>query len=195
MRIREVLSNLVANALRHTPSGGRVTVAGAVEDGELGPCSTVRDTGPGIDPALLPHVFDRFVKGDESRGSGLGLAIARQLVVAHGGEIAVDVAAGRGNDDPGPAARLRAGDPDVVDGGLDRARPAEVGGREDDADRLARPTVSSGLVTVVQPGQVRVRGTELLLDERPDAVRVLDVRPEVVSRRRVRSCGRGSSGT
>jgi signal transduction histidine kinase len=66
-----------------------VTVASAVEDGRWVRVE-VRDTGPGIDPALLPHVFDRFVTGDESRGSGLGLAIARQLVVAHGGEIAAD---------------------------------------------------------------------------------------------------------
>jgi len=95
VRIREVLSNLVANALRHTTSGGRVTVAGAVEDGRWVRVE-VRDTGPGIDPALLPHVFDRFVTGDESRGSGLGLAIARQLVVAHGGEIAADSPPGGG---------------------------------------------------------------------------------------------------
>ena len=47
----------------------------------------MRDTGTGIEPALLPHVFDRFAKGDDSVGSGLGLAIARGLVVAHRGEI------------------------------------------------------------------------------------------------------------
>jgi two-component system sensor histidine kinase BaeS len=86
VRIREVLANLVANALRHTPSGGRVTVSGSVLDERwLG--LEVRDTGSGIAPALLAHVFDRFAKGDDSSGSGLGLAIARQLVVAHGGEI------------------------------------------------------------------------------------------------------------
>ena len=96
VRIREVLANLVANALRHTPSGGRVTVAGAVEDDGRWIRLEVRDTGPGIDPALLPHVFDRFVKGDDSRGSGLGLAIARQLVVAHGGEIAAESVVGEG---------------------------------------------------------------------------------------------------
>ena len=56
----------------------------------------VRDTGAGIEPALLSHVFDRFVKGDESRGSGLGLAIARQLVLAHGGEIAAESRLGEG---------------------------------------------------------------------------------------------------
>ena len=95
VRIREVLANLVANALRHTPAGGRVTVAGAVE-GDRWVRLEVRDTGSGIDPALFPHVFDRFVKGDASRGSGLGLAIARQLVVAHGGEIEADPAPATG---------------------------------------------------------------------------------------------------
>ena len=54
------------------------------------------DTGPGIEPALRPYVFERFVKGDGSRGSGLGLAIARGLVEAHGGTISVDSPAGGG---------------------------------------------------------------------------------------------------
>ena len=94
VRIREVLSNLVANALRHTPSGGSVTVGGAVTATDV--TLAVSDTGPGIDPALLPHIFDRFVKGAGSRGSGLGLAIARALVEAHGGTISVDSAAGAG---------------------------------------------------------------------------------------------------
>jgi signal transduction histidine kinase len=91
VRIREVVSNLVANALRHTPPGGRVTVSGAVDRARSGAARhvevTVRDTGAGIDPALLPHVFDRFAKSADSRGSGLGLAIARGLVEAHGGTI------------------------------------------------------------------------------------------------------------
>jgi signal transduction histidine kinase len=95
VRIREVLANLIANALRHTPEGGRVVVAGAVEDGRWVRLE-VRDSGSGIEPALMPHVFDRFVKGDASRGSGLGLAIARQLVVAHGGEIEADPAPAAG---------------------------------------------------------------------------------------------------
>ncbi|MEO8570392.1 MAG: ATP-binding protein [Chloroflexota bacterium] len=95
IRIREVLANPVANALRHTPAGGTITVAGAVEDGRWVRLE-VGDTGRGIDPALLTHVFDRFVKGDESRGSGLGLAIARQLVLARGGEISADSTPGAG---------------------------------------------------------------------------------------------------
>jgi signal transduction histidine kinase len=94
VRIREVLSNLVANALRHTPSGGRITVGGSLTPTSV--VLTVADSGPGIDPELLPHVFDRFVKGAGSRGSGLGLAIARGLVEAHGGTIAVRSPVGGG---------------------------------------------------------------------------------------------------
>jgi two-component system sensor histidine kinase BaeS len=94
VRIREVLSNLVANALRHTPSGGTIALGGSADATTVQ--LTVRDTGPGIDPALLPHVFDRFVKGSGSRGSGLGLAIARGLVEAHGGTIGVQSTIGGG---------------------------------------------------------------------------------------------------
>jgi len=94
VRIREVLSNLVANALRHTPSGGTITIGGSAAATAVR--LSVRDTGPGIDPDLLPHVFDRFVKGTGSRGSGLGLAIARGLVEAHGGTIAVESTVGAG---------------------------------------------------------------------------------------------------
>jgi signal transduction histidine kinase len=94
VRIREVLSNLVSNALRHTPAGGTVSIAGSA--GASSVVLVVRDSGPGIEPELLPHVFDRFVKGAGSRGSGLGLAIARGLVEAHGGTISVDSTAGGG---------------------------------------------------------------------------------------------------
>ncbi len=94
VRIREVLANLIANALRHTPQGGTVTVAGSASASAIE--LTVHDNGPGIDPQLLPHVFDRFVSGPGSRGSGLGLAIARGLVEAHGGEISAESPAGGG---------------------------------------------------------------------------------------------------
>lgn len=97
VRIREVISNLVANALRHTPDGGSVTVSAALAgDGGRTVDIGVRDTGAGIDPALLPHVFDRFAKSADSRGSGLGLAIARGLVEAHGGSISVESRPGEG---------------------------------------------------------------------------------------------------
>jgi signal transduction histidine kinase len=84
-RVGEVLTNLLSNALRHTPSGGSVTVA--AEPGGNGVAFEVRDTGPGIPPEQLPHVFDRYVKAADTGGSGLGLAIARTLVEAHGGAI------------------------------------------------------------------------------------------------------------
>jgi two-component system sensor histidine kinase BaeS len=101
VRIREVLGNLVGNAFRYTPAGGRISLTGERESGsdsEHGSVVvfTVSDTGAGIDPELLPHVFDRFAKGRESRGSGLGLAIARDLVRAHGGTIEVRSEPGRG---------------------------------------------------------------------------------------------------
>lgn len=96
VRIREVLSNLVGNAVRHTPAGGRVTVAGSTSPDSKTVTIRVTDTGPGIEPEILPHVFDRFVKGETSRGSGLGLAIAKSLVEAHGGRIRVTSTLGAG---------------------------------------------------------------------------------------------------
>ena len=94
LRIREVLTNVVMNAIRHTPRDGRVTVEASVEGSGLR--MTVVDTGLGIAPADLPHVFDRFYKGRTSTGSGLGLAIARALIVAHGGEITAESTLGTG---------------------------------------------------------------------------------------------------
>jgi two-component system sensor histidine kinase BaeS len=94
VRIREVLSNLVANAIRHTPPGGSVTVSATLADPWLE--LRVVDTGPGIDPALLPYVFDRFVKTPGSVGSGLGLAIARSLAEAHGGSVEVEATGSAG---------------------------------------------------------------------------------------------------
>jgi two-component system sensor histidine kinase BaeS len=85
VRIRSVVTNLLANAIRHTPSGGSVTVTAAPDP--AGVRVAVRDTGPGIPADLLPRVFERFVKSEDSEGSGLGLAIARDLVAAHGGTI------------------------------------------------------------------------------------------------------------
>jgi signal transduction histidine kinase len=95
VRIGEVLANLLANALRHTPAGGSVRVgAAASDDGAV--AFAVTDTGPGIDPEVLPHLFDRFVKSADSGGAGLGLAIARSLVQAHGGTITAESPPGRG---------------------------------------------------------------------------------------------------
>ena len=98
-RLAQVLRNLLSNALRHTPAGGQV----AVHVGRSGAQAEIRvaDTGSGISPDDLPHVFDRFYRGDQGGrrrggGAGLGLAITRQLVAAHGGRIAVSSQAGTG---------------------------------------------------------------------------------------------------
>ena len=95
VRIREVVGNLVANALRHTPSGGRIAIearSARIDRAGHAPGDdaveiVVRDTGSGIDAELLPHVFDRFIRGAGSTGSGLGLSIARGLVELHRGTI------------------------------------------------------------------------------------------------------------
>jgi signal transduction histidine kinase len=94
IRIGEVLSNLVSNALRHTPTNGTITLT-AAGVGE-GVAFTVTDTGTGIPQDQLAHVFDRFARSPESRGSGLGLAIAKSLVLAHGGTISARSEPGEG---------------------------------------------------------------------------------------------------
>ncbi|HEX5824930.1 MAG TPA: ATP-binding protein [Candidatus Limnocylindrales bacterium] len=86
VRIREVIGNLVANAIRHTPAGGTIRISGTVDDGSVE--LVVADSGSGIEPDLLPHVFERFTRSSSTGGSGLGLAIARGLVELHGGTIA-----------------------------------------------------------------------------------------------------------
>jgi signal transduction histidine kinase len=94
VRVRQVLENLLDNALRNTPRGGTIKV----EVGREGSAALFRvaDTGRGIPAEALPHVFDRFWKSADSGGSGLGLAIARGLIEAHGGKIRVDSIVGRG---------------------------------------------------------------------------------------------------
>jgi PAS domain S-box-containing protein len=97
-RLQQVLWNLVSNATKFTPKGGRVTVSLDAVDGQAR--LRVRDTGEGIDPEFLPNVFDRFRQADASStrrhgGLGLGLSIVRQLVEMHGGAVSVD-SEGRG---------------------------------------------------------------------------------------------------
>ena len=93
-RIRQVLSNLVANALRYTPAGGGIHVRYRQAEGKA--LLDVQDSGPGISADELPHVFERFYKSTDSGGMGLGLAIARHLVEAHGGTIRAESAPGAG---------------------------------------------------------------------------------------------------
>ena len=113
-KLSRILDNLLSNALRYTSRGGGISI-----EAEIVPGSTrvvVRDSGSGISPEDLPHLFDRFYRGEKSRtrdksqdgGVGLGLAIVKGLVVAHGGEIDVESTPGEGTTfrftipDPGP---------------------------------------------------------------------------------------------
>jgi len=89
-RIRQVVSNLLANALRHTPADGRVDVS--VTPGEEKLRIQIRDTGRGITPELLPHIFERFRQADSTTagvrgGLGLGLAIVKNIVELHRGTV------------------------------------------------------------------------------------------------------------
>lgn len=94
VRIREVLTNLLSNAIRHSAADGAVTVSITETSGRV--VVTVRDTGEGMSPDEVARIFDRFYKGEGSRGSGLGLAIARGIVAAHGGEISASSELGKG---------------------------------------------------------------------------------------------------
>jgi signal transduction histidine kinase len=91
-RLEQALQNVASNAVRHTPDGGRLELRGESVGDKVR--ITIRDTGPGIPPEHLPHVFDRFYKADASRtatgavsGSGLGLSIVRAIVERHGGTV------------------------------------------------------------------------------------------------------------
>jgi two-component system sensor histidine kinase BaeS len=97
-RMSQVLDNLIMNAFRYTPQGGKVILRAAATDGSVE--IRVKDTGKGIATEDLPHIFDRFYRGDKSRPhdgeSGLGLAIAKSIVEAHGGKISVESTLGEG---------------------------------------------------------------------------------------------------
>jgi signal transduction histidine kinase len=97
-RIEQAIENLVGNALRHTPSGGTISLRARQADGVA--TLTVSDSGGGIAPEHLPHVFERFYKVDASRaaestGSGLGLSITKAIIERHGGTIGVTSEPGR----------------------------------------------------------------------------------------------------
>lgn len=104
-RLNQVVSNLISNALRHTPKDGRIIIeTGVSPDKPGGVRIQVKDTGAGIPPEALPFIFDRFWRGDKSRTrgtyatSGLGLSIAKQLILAHGGTISAQSVMGLGTN-------------------------------------------------------------------------------------------------
>ena len=94
LRIREVLTNLVSNALQHTAPGGVITLS--VREQHDTVSVAVRDTGEGMTAEEVERIFDRFYKGQTSRGSGLGLSIARGIISAHGGEMTASSVRGEG---------------------------------------------------------------------------------------------------
>ncbi len=99
-RLEQVFSNLLDNALKHTPAGGKISIVARQPSANLVEI-TVADTGPGIPPDQLSRVFERFYRADASAaktGTGLGLAIARQIARGHGGDIAVNSLAGVGTE-------------------------------------------------------------------------------------------------
>ena len=124
VRLRQVVGNLVTNAIRHTPTRGRVTihVSSTVDAVTL----AVADTGTGIAAADLPHVFDRFWRAEKSRsrqtgGSGLGLAIVRHLVQAHGGTVTAE-----SEVDSGSTFTVRLPKPDLRGEGAGVRDPQDV---------------------------------------------------------------------
>ncbi|MDQ0779289.1 two-component system sensor histidine kinase BaeS [Streptomyces aurantiacus] len=135
VRLRQAVSNLLSNAVRHTPPGGRVTLRSYVTESESGSGSgsesgdevavEVSDTGSGIPEGDVPHVFDRFWRAEKSRnrstgGSGLGLAIVLKLAEAHGGTASVVSTEGQGS-----VFTLRL--PAAPDPGAEREKPGEAG--------------------------------------------------------------------
>jgi two-component system sensor histidine kinase BaeS len=99
-RFEQLLTNLLRNALRHTNPGGIVAVVAAAEPDAVR--VEVRDTGTGISPEALPHVWERFYRGEEARardarGAGLGLALVKELTEAMGGRVAVESTPGEGS--------------------------------------------------------------------------------------------------
>ncbi|CAN3130911.1 histidine kinase [Mycobacterium sp. smrl_JER01] len=122
-RLRQVLSNLMANALQHTPESAAVTVRVGTDDDAA--VLEVCDEGAGMDPEDAQRVFERFYRADSSRarasgGTGLGLSIVDSLVYAHGGRVSVTTA-------PGQGCRFRVSLPRIADSGPDPEVPAPVG--------------------------------------------------------------------
>ena len=97
-RLRQVLSNLIDNAVKYTPSGGSIDIEAFQKDQQVG--ITIKDTGIGIPPEELPQIWDRLYRGDKSRsqrGIGLGLSLVKAIVQAHRGQVEVSSTANRGS--------------------------------------------------------------------------------------------------
>ncbi|MDT8322736.1 MAG: two-component regulator propeller domain-containing protein [Bacteroidota bacterium] len=184
--VEKILTNLVSNAIRHTRSGGRVTLsieaAESMLDSRRRPCCriVVEDSGSGIPAEQLPHVFDRFfsTSTDARGGTGIGLALTRELVRHHGGSIAVESTVGTGSV-------FRVLLPMDLDSGRDTAAAASAAGASAAAASAAaasaagvsavdRTNAGSGLPHAAPPGdrpaQSAVAGADGISDEEVDAL-------------------------
>jgi signal transduction histidine kinase len=97
-RLRQVLVNLLDNALKYTPNGGRVDIAAEARAREI--CITVKDTGDGIPPQEIPRIWERLYRGDKSRakrGLGLGLSLVKAITLAHDGTVTLESTPGKGS--------------------------------------------------------------------------------------------------
>ena len=99
LQIRQALRNLIGNAVKYTPEGGRISLSSENQPGQV--CLHIRDNGYGIPASDLPHIFDRFYRvrnngHDDVKGNGLGLAIVKMIAEEHGGSVAVESAQGEG---------------------------------------------------------------------------------------------------
>lgn len=186
-RMEQVLSNLVSNALKYTPAGGTVHVAVGTHSTAQGQQAVLRvgNTGPGIAPETLPHVFDLFVQGerrlDRSEGGlGIGLTLVRHLVRQHGGEIEVDSRDGWTEFTvtlpaiaPPDEARAQAHAQAAAGLALQRVPPRRVAVLDDNPDvRLALGTLLGDEGHAVRSAEDGARGLALLLAWRPDVALV-----------------------
>lgn len=182
-RLQQVATNLLSNAIKFTPGGGRIVVSLSTRGTDA--VLVVEDTGQGIDPTVLPHIFDRFRQGDASStrvhgGLGLGLAIARHIVEAHGGSIAAaSPGAGKGATftvtlplaGAGAVARsVRPGRLAYVGGGsrLHGKRVLVVDDEADARELMSWALQEAGADVVVAADGIEALG--LLSAERPDIV-------------------------
>jgi two-component system NtrC family sensor kinase len=98
VRLRQMLNNLISNAIKYTPGGGEITILARAEGGQI--ITQVKDNGPGIPPADQPYIFDKFYRASnipiDTPGTGLGLAIVKSIVESHQGRIWVDSIPGEG---------------------------------------------------------------------------------------------------
>ncbi len=178
-RLHQVIANLLTNALKFTPPGGRITVGCARVGDEVE--VTVADTGDGIDPAFLPHLFERFSQADSSStrhfgGLGIGLAIVRHLVELHGGRVTAE-SPGRGH---GATFRVRLpaalDEPDELPAAgtapvIPRLDGVEILLVEDDRDALEAMTfalAASG--ATVRPADSARAAFDAFLEQPPDLV-------------------------